>query len=268
MRNTRLLREPFKSLPGYVLPRTLEEAKRYLAGRLETADLLAACEQCAPGQFPAPLSDQESLLSRADTSYSPGEWKCFELIDRHWFPFAIDFLEEQASLGERFPTIPLYSYGIDPWTAGFSELEHGDGWQIIARLNQDVALDAGFAPDVVTILRKTLPFVPATWSWKTLDRVCSLAPPPLSFLPTAIRLLDHATDNLFLDPTDETPLDDAPWTLESMHLLAEHWKAAQLLLEQGHAISAWLMRSREHVRKVVDLWNLALWTMVMEEDAV
>src|SRR5436309_15275656 len=86
---------------------------------------------------------------------------------------------------------------------------------------------------------------------------------PISYLPTAIQMLDHDTGNLFLDPTDDSPVDDATWTLADIELLAQHWEEAQALRAKADQLADWLAADPARFRKVVDAWNLATWNMLV-----
>ena len=269
----RLLDDPWRVLPRYVLSRTREEAHEYLTQRLETATLLAACQRHFPRAFRTRVpDDQEQLLPAAGRPYSQGERVCLELLEG-LFPFALEYVEMCADEGERSVNIPLHSFGIDIWNLSYDhDRENWAGWLMLALLNQNVSLaqcqqmrEVTLAPCVMEALECSLLYIKGSWSYQVLERVCSTFPAPLCHLATAIRMLDHSTNNLFLDPGEEESVDDATWCEEDIELLAREWKEARSMLDEAQLLVGWLTAHPREFRKVVDLWNLALWTMCMGE---
>ena len=264
-----LLDSPLKYLSRYLLPRTIEEAEDYLSRRLETATLFFACGRHLPlifeKRFPTEWArDQEKILPPdADTPYSEGELKCLELIAEHLFPFAYEHLEMVAQdEGERMSVIPLYSFGIDLWNEGPGDLS--PGWKMLALLNRDIsAHDEAVPRCVLSALREARPYAREAWSWEVFRATCATFGEPLSYLPIAIQMLDHDTGNLFLDPSDDAPVEDATWTLSDIELLTEHWKEAQTLHAKADQLADWLATDPQRFRKVVDVWNLATWNMLV-----
>ena len=266
----RLLEDPWRVLPRYILPCTHQEAHDYLTRRLETATLLAVCHRFVPeasGKL-VPF-DQDQLVPDPGQPYSPGELACLELIEAHLFPFALEYLQMCADEGERPVNIPLHSFGIDIWNLSYEhDTETWAGWLMLALLNQNFSLeqyrqmyDRSLDDCVLEALKDALFYIRETWSYEALDRVCASAPEPLCYLGTAIRMLDHATNNLFLDPGEEESVDDATWCMEDIELLTGEWREAQVMMDQAHHLVTWLTAHPTEFRKVVDLWNLALWNM-------
>jgi len=264
-----LLDSPLKYLPRYLLPRTIEEAEDYLSRRLETATLFFVCDRHFPKvfekRFPREWAgDQEKILPPdADTPYSEGELLCLELISEHLFPFAYEHLEMVAQdEGERMCVIPLYSFGIDLWNEGPGDLS--SGWKMLALLNRDISAQNEVVPRcALSSLREARPYAREAWSWEVFRATCAAFGEPVSYLPTAIQMLDHDTGNLFLDPSDDAPVEDATWTLSDIELLAQHWKEAQSLHAKADQLADWLAADPQRFRKVVDVWNLATWNMLV-----
>jgi len=71
-------------------------------------------------------------------------------------------------------------------------------------------------------------------------------------------MLDHETENAFLDPTDEMPCEDLFWELADIELLAEHWREAEVMMQQAEQLTEWLAAEPTRLRKVIELWNRAL----------
>jgi hypothetical protein len=90
-----------------------------------------------------------------------------------------------------------------------------------------------------------------------MDELCRAEEAPLCYLPIAFRMIDHSTNNAFLDPTDEMPCEDMFWDLDDIALLTQHWAEAQTMIEQTNELSEWLAADPQRLRKVVDLWNQA-----------
>lgn len=263
-----VLSDPLSRLARYQLPHTVAEAETSLVRWQETVTLLVTCHRFVPVPLQGPISTawagkQENLLPGPDEPYSAVELACLALIEDFVFPFAREHLELCAAEGERLGTIPLHPFGIDYWTYGFEQ--YNKGWEMLALLNRNVTPGevSELDPRVARAFSRATYYTRESWSWPVFEAVCQAAPEPLSFLPVAIKMLDHSTNNLFLDPTDEMPVDDATWTLADMELLAREWKEAQTMLEQGDQLTEWLAATASRLRKVVDLWNLATWTMLM-----
>ena len=240
------------------LPTTVASAHTYLYHRRDTAQLLAIYQRYFPDEFPALwMNDQEKLLPKDEGSYSEAELTCFKLIEERLFPFAFEYLVMCAEEGERLSTIPLYPYGMDLWSCPFSDFD--PGWQILIAIYEPrlSELDGPLTSITGLAKRPTVGGFPLA----DLDVLCQRAEEPLRYLPIALLMLDHSTENAFLDTTDEMPCEDMFWCEEDVALLAEHWKQAQTMIQRTDALSEWLTADPEpHTRKVVDLWNQALMT--------
>lgn len=242
----------------YQLPANYAEADDYLRERWETIQLLAIYQKYFPTKFPtAWTKDQDKLIPQDEDSYSEAELHCIELIDAELFPFALDHLLCCAEEGERLRTIPLYPYGIDLWNRPLSDYE--PGWQMLLQLVEPIIeregesdLNAG----VLSILEQTSHT--GSVSLPCMDELCRAEAEPLRALPTALRMINHSTENAFLDTTDDMPCEDMCWDLEDVALLTQHWKEAQTMMEQTDALAEWLTADQERIRKVVDLWNRSI----------
>jgi hypothetical protein len=262
-----------KRLATYVLSGTGKEAQQHLETLLETSTLYYVCHKHFPKIFASHfarwnLRNQQQLLPDPDAEqpWSEGELACLRLMEEHLFPFAVDYLEEIAEEeAKRLPNIPLFGLGIDLWNHDSRDPE--DGWSILALLNHDLALrDEQVAPSVRAALSRAWPYLPQTWSWEIFKATCRSVPEPLSFLWMAIQMLDHETGNLFLDPTAEDQVEDAAWTLEHLEMLARDWEEAQDFMDKSDQLAQWLLVSHSHIERLVDLWNLATWNMLMTEE--
>lgn len=241
----------------YQLPTSYADADAYLRKRWETVQLLAIHQKYFPTKLEASwATDQDKLLPQDEDSYSEAELNCIKLIDDELFPFAIDHLLTCADEGERLSTIPLYAYGIDRWDRPISDFELG--WQMLLQLVEPLPLwetESAIEADVLSLLGQA---TRGSVSLSRMEELCRVEEEPLRALPTALRMIDHSTQNAFLDPTDEMPCEDMFWDLEDVALLAKHWEEAQMMTEQTDALAKWLAADPLRVRKVVDLWNTSI----------
>lgn len=266
-----LLDDPRRVLRRCLLPATLLQARDYLSRRLETASLLSICQRHFPGEFRQKVLLEQAHILPLDAPYSPGENACLDLLER-LFPLAREYVQMCADEGERPVNIPLYSFGIDLWNLSYErDRQCWPGWLMLALLNRSFSLEqyqqlgeGSLDRSALAALEGVLLYTPGTWSYETLQQVCASAPEPLCWLATACQMLDHATGNLFLDPGEEESVDDAHWCEEDLELLAREWKEAQVMLDKASALTEWLTTHPGAFRKVVDLWNLSLWTMGMQ----
>jgi hypothetical protein len=245
-------------LQRYRLPTGYAEAASYLHRRRETIHLLTIYAQHFPDDFPQEWrSNQERLLPAPGDTYSVSELSCIKLIDAHLFPFALDHLLACAEEGERLSTIPLWSYGIDHWYQPLTDFPAG--WQMLLLLFLDIEEVEGIPVDACVLdARQRMEKSVRRLSMPRLEALCQTAEPPLASLPVALRMIDHATDNAFLDPTDEMPCEDMFWEVADIELLANHWKEAQTMIHQTDELTEWLEACPTRLRKVVELWNQAL----------
>ena len=251
-----------RRLYSYRLPATVVEADAYLQQVRETGHLLAIFQHYFSSQFPtAWTQDQDALLSRRETGsacvYSEAELRCLILIEDQLFPFAIDHLLMCAEDGERLSTIPLSPHGIDQWNRPISDFELG--WQMLLLLGEpcEVVAMVELSPDIVEILAQAKR--EGRCSLRRMEELCQSEEEPLRYLPKAFRMINHSTENAFLDPTDEMPCEDMFWNGEDVALLKEHWAEAQTMMKHIDALTQWLAdEPQQRLRKVVDVWNQSL----------
>lgn len=267
--------DPRRVLKRCLLPQGIDEARNRLSARLETATLYGFCDEYFPRVFRATFpktwaKDQNKLLPdpQHGRMWSDGELKALEMISNQCIPIAYEYLEESA-MGEgeegeqiRLPTIPLHEFGLDLWDTHGQE--HERGWKLLAQLDGGnvSSRDDDLPDDLLALMQvKTVPR--GVWSWDLLTQTCALFPEPLSHLPLAIGMLNLSTGNVFLDTNYEIPYENSTWTWEDLTWLAEQWKEAQATMKRAERLAAWLEQHPKRVRKVVDVWNLATWNMLM-----
>jgi hypothetical protein len=240
----------------YLLPKTISGAEWYLRNRRETVQLMAAYHKYFPSEIPPDwVADQDKLLPEHENTFSEAELSCIRLIEAQLFPFALDHLllclEEDE---QRLSTIPLLPFGIDRWNRYWSDFE--PGWQMLLLLVAD-AEEVGEDEQSRCVREILASAKHAGISLERMDELCRAEDAPLCYLPTALRMLDHSTNNAFLDPTDEMPCEDMFWDLDDIALLTEHWAEAQIMMKQTDELSEWLAADPQRLRKVVSLWNQA-----------
>jgi hypothetical protein len=71
-------------------------------------------------------------------------------------------------------------------------------------------------------------------------------------------MLDHDTGNIFLDPTDEMPVEPLEWSIEDMDFLIEHYQEANQIGNKATKLLDWLIASPLHLLEVITLWNECL----------
>jgi hypothetical protein len=259
--------DPLKYLPRFKLPRTIEEAEEYLSWRLQTATLLWICAHYLPGKLPLRLArEQDLLLPTREEIWSEGEGTCQHLIAWSLIPFYEEGPEMMAlEEGARMEEMQLVPMGMDHWTNGFGE--YNQGWLMLGLLDREA--EASAMNDLPEVCKEALshahPYRGTSWSDKDLVDVCRREGAPYDALPTAIHILDHSTENLFLDPTYEAPLADTyAWgDREGLEFLIGEWQQAQEMQGRAEQFTEYLAAHPSCLRKVVDLWNLGLWNMAM-----
>ncbi len=245
-----------EQLRRYRLPTTFAEAATYLRWRRETVQLLTIYQRYFPDDFPQEWAlDQETLLPVSAGTYSESELSCLKLIETRLFPFALDHLLQCCEEGERLSTIPLWSFGIDRWNQPLQDFS--PGWQLLLLLIEEIENELDLDAEVLDALQ-LLDRSPGRLSLSQLETLCEQVEAPLTYLPVVLRMLDHETENAFLDPTDEMPCEDLFWELADIELLAEHWREAEVMMQQAEQLTEWLAAEPTRLRKVIELWNRAL----------
>ena len=261
------LTDPLKYLPRFKLPRTIDEAEEYLSWRLQTATLLWICAHYLPGKLsPSIAKAQDLLLPTHEVVWSEGESACQQMIAWELIPYDEEGPELIAmEEGERTPYMQLLPMGLDHWTNGFGEFNQG--WLMLGLLDREASADdlAGLPQVCKEALSHAHPYRTITWADEELVEACRRAGAPYDALPTAIHILDHSTGNLFLDPTYDGPLTEQfAWEYrEGMEYLIGEWQQGQKMLGRAEEFTEYLAAHPGCLRKVVDLWNLALWNMTM-----
>lgn len=89
-----------------------------------------------------------------------------------------------------------------------------------------------------------------------LEHLCAQEDGPATYLLETLQILDHATDNVWLDVSSEQSLELFDWTTENVLSLAEQWREASEAWKHVGELSTWIdERATERVEHLVGLWN-------------
>nr|RNJ69415.1 MAG: hypothetical protein EDM05_09050 [Leptolyngbya sp. IPPAS B-1204] len=270
--------EAIYSLRQCQLTITPFKALDYLAVQLNTYQLLALYQHFFSSEW---ATSQTSLYLPADTGtptsiplenrHSPRELEFITLVYTHLFPMS--FWAVESAHEERLQAIPITSMGVD-WQIeeGIENLRMG--WKLLIPFSKEgrywldnVESEGGewFDSEFEThhVSYKDIHH-PERIDNKRLRRLCCELTTPLQFLPLALKLLDHETENLWLD---ESPgemnyglyTSSLPWSKSSINLLHRKWKQASRLLDAAYLLIEWLETDmKTHAQLLLQLWTRAL----------
>src|SRR5215212_702403 len=185
---------------------TFSAARECLEQYRDRANLLALYQHYFPQEYAASTA---GVRPAKGAVYSAQEIEFFELVNARFFPLPLDvFLDEYE--GVRSTTLPVMTLGIDWWLDSVADLR--PGWQLLLLLVGEVAVtDVEVDPRFLkTYAKRIKPRPPGSQiDWDDFKAACQAAGDPLTALPLALDMLDHDTGNIWLDPSDETPVMDA-----------------------------------------------------------
>ncbi|HEX2909884.1 MAG TPA: hypothetical protein VH186_03680 [Chloroflexia bacterium] len=247
------------------LPLTFTEATAYLRSLWHSANLLSLYRHYFPQEFAASTAStslrvrgEYNELNELNGLYSPKEIEFLHLVEDKLFPIYLDYYLEGD---EREDCIYIPSFGPDWWSYEFEELHAG--WQLLLRICGSVEEDrnianldthrAGVEAAFTGLKRHKV-------DWNKFRAICLAKDVPISYLPLAFDMLDHDTGNIFLDPTDEMPVEPLEWSIEDLDFLIEHYEEATTSLEKAEKLLDWLTASPLHLQEVIELWNECLYS--------
>ena len=235
------------NLKKYQLPLKVGDCLDYLRSLQLQIILLELYGQLFPIQWSnstIPLFQQSH-----PTVYTDREIEFLKLLNT-WFP--IEYYEELETIEERYTEIYLYPQNISWWNQTFEELSQVEQF-IISLLNWGYEPEKwesvfGFSP--------TYTAKPEEIDWKKLERLCQTEKPPLQYFSNVISIIDHSSDCIWLDLTDES-YESLAWSKENIIYLKSQWEKALELQQQMAEFSVWFEAKVEHKKATFKLWNQA-----------
>lgn len=264
---------PAEYLKRFQLSLDFFSVRNYLRCLVSGTTFLELYRHYFPVEFArseAPLTiDTRSALNEGGEgfgAFSAREVEFFHLVNVGLFPIDIDSILTESWEGERPDNIPLEYYGhgfqIDEPEYENSRL----GWQLLAYMFSDY----GTYTDFEALSEENPTLKPYAALLEKLDNseaiarnllsdLCQAedAPAELEYLPMAIRVLDHTTQNLFIDPDDMYPVNDAMWSdgQETIDLLHKEHIEAHRIMADCDILLDWIEASPKNFRKVIDVCN-------------
>jgi len=270
--------EAIYSLRQYQFIVNSSKALDYLETQLNTYQLLALYQHFFPSEWSTsqtslylPVNEGNSKTVSPENHHSPRELEFITLVYTHLFPMS--FWAVESAHEERLQAIPITSMGVD-WQMeeGIENLRMG--WKLLLPFSKegrywldDVEPEGGewFNGEFEThqVSYKDI-YHPDRIDYKRLRRLCCELTTPLQFLALALKLLDHETENLWLDEhPDEMNYglyaSSLPWSKSSINLLRRKWKQASRILEAVYLLIEWLETDiKTHAQLLLQLWTHAL----------
>jgi hypothetical protein len=270
--------EAIYSLRQYQFIINPSKAFDYLEAQSNTYQLLALYQHFFPSEWTAsqtslylPVNEDNSKTVSSENHHSPRELEFITLVYTHLFPMS--FWAVESAHEERLQAIPITSMGVD-WQIeeGIENLRMG--WKLLIPFSKegrywldDVEpqgsewFDSEFETHQVSY--KDIHH-PDRIDNKRLRRLCCELTTPLQFLPLALKLLDHETENLWLDESPDEMnyglyASSLPWSKASINLLHRKWKQASRILDAAYLLIEWLETDiKAHAHLLLQLWIRAL----------
>ncbi|MFB2881011.1 hypothetical protein [Floridanema aerugineum] len=156
------------------------------------------------------------------------------------------------TIEERYTEIYIYPQNISWWNQTFEELSQVEQF-IISLLNWGYEREKwesvfGFSP--------TYTAKPEQIDWEKLEQLCQTEKPPLQYFSNVISIIDHSSDCIWLDLTDES-YESLAWSKENIIYLKSQWEKALKLQQQMAEFSVWFEAKVEHKKAALKLWNQA-----------
>lgn len=236
------------NIQSFKIPITSLTAIIYLENLSERVNLLSLYQKTFPEQW---LESTISIdkQSHPASAYLDREIEFIKLVNDHLFP--IEYIDE-IEFSSEHNSIPVSPQKIEWWYEDFEELEYsekfllsltGQGYNI-----SQWELNFGFTPDYIALAEEIY--------FETLVKLCRRYKSPLQYLDTAIRIIDHSTENIWLDITCETS-DWLEWTYENIMFLGQKWKEAVSMMEKSNKLTHLLETSLPARKAAVKIWNKA-----------
>ena len=253
-------------------------ALSYLETQLNTYQLLALYQHFFPSEWAVsqtslylPINESNPKTTSPENHHSPRELEFITLVYTHLFPMS--FWAVESAHEERLQSIPITSMGVD-WQIeeGIENLRMG--WKLLIPFSKegrywldDVEPEGGewFNSEFEThqVSYEDIHH-PDRIDHKRLRRLCCELTTPLQFLALALKLLDHETENLWLDEhPDEMNYglyaSSLPWSKSSINLLHRKWRQASRILDAAYLLIEWLETDmKTHAQLLLQLWTRAM----------
>lgn len=236
-------------LLGYRLPRTIEEARNYLAHRLQSIQFLALYRTYFPEKY---VASTQRAFPIDDEAYSPLEAEFLDLVNEHLFPIHLEFMLYAAAPDERSMMIPVRSLGVDWYNLEADDLPAG--WHLLLYLAGEIKGEEFFALQPDLQQRADSPLRGMPWpqvSWEDFEAYWKKAAkelhPSVAYLPNALDLVFGETGNILLDSNDEMPIEDCMWTKEHMDLLIAESRDADRIVNNINEFTEWIGSDPDHL---------------------
>lgn len=177
-------------LKRFSTPIGFASASDYLDTLANATHFLLLYAQCFPREW---ALSQTPLVVDAK-SLSPRILEFLELVEREYFPIGIDTIDEWETIPQ---FIPFYTESFDYWLDYPSDYRPGL-WFLLCLYEREYLTESW---DVLFDISPV--DVADTVDWRRLKQLCQRRRSPLRFLFDAIALIDHSTNNPWLDISQE-----------------------------------------------------------------
>lgn len=264
------LKSPLDYLKRFKLQMSFFDSAACLNTILNSVHFLKLYQHYFPVEFAASNTSLFPVSGSHDTSegawvYSPREVEFFYLVNERLFPLDLDTMfEYDLDEGIRSDMIHLEYSGHGFAVEDNDYTDYGLGWQLVA------SIFSYFASSLET------PDTPAGRAYErllakldhsrpvdsdVLKELCWAegAAPELTYLPLARDVLNHNTDNCFIDPDYTYPVEDAMWSEgeEIIDFLTEAHKKAHRIWDDCEILMEWIEKSPKNYRKVIEVCKKA-----------
>lgn len=239
------LQPALEQLKTYRVPVSVTEAITYLESRLDSAQILTLYQHYFPQEY---AQSTAAPFSHFPEIPSPQEQEFWYLFNQRLFPIELDEWELEG----RLKWIPFYPRDLAWYDANIEDFDPSIQFLLClyepSWLQSDWQSHFNIEPPPVAEAEQI--------DWHRLNSLCQQAIQPLNYLSQAVSLIDHSTENIWLDSTYESGLF-FDWSIDNIDFLAAQWKQAQTLWENVEALALWLQDSPDHKLATIDLWNQA-----------
>lgn len=230
-----------------------------LRSLVECAEMMRLYQHYFPTEY---ATSEKSWVLDLDhgRAYSPRELEFMELIGRHLFPIAHEWMDEAE---ERLYSIPIDSQAVN----GEDLREQRPGLQALIGLiggpysevdwTALLASSPGSQPPLTDLDAQQQYEV----NWDQFEARCAKLGQPLQKIGAALGVIGYGTGTVWLDYTDEMMSYggfDFPWTVEIIDVLTAEWQKAETMLDNLVEVLNWLEARPGRIGRLVAVWNRCL----------